>query len=59
MRVSLDDFGTSYSSFSYLHQAPYDMLKVDRPFVCRLEHGKDTSAIVHAIIEFIVARPTW
>ncbi|HZO13900.1 MAG TPA: EAL domain-containing protein, partial [Polyangiaceae bacterium] len=50
VRVSLDDFGTGFSSFSYLHQLPYDTLKIDRSFVSRLGVGRKEGGIVHAII---------
>jgi EAL domain-containing protein (putative c-di-GMP-specific phosphodiesterase class I) len=28
--ISLDDFGTEYSSLSYLHRSPFDKVKIDR-----------------------------
>ncbi len=33
MRVAIDDFGTAYSSLSYLHELPLHTLKIDRRFI--------------------------
>jgi EAL domain-containing protein (putative c-di-GMP-specific phosphodiesterase class I) len=51
VRVYLDDFGTGFSSLSYLHRFPVDTLKIDRSFVASLA-GRDNQP---AIIESIVA----
>jgi EAL domain-containing protein (putative c-di-GMP-specific phosphodiesterase class I) len=37
----LDDFGTGFSSLSYLQLFPFDFVKIDRPFVNRT--GSDTA----------------
>jgi EAL domain-containing protein (putative c-di-GMP-specific phosphodiesterase class I) len=51
VRISIDDFGTDYSSLSYLKRLPADALKIDKSFVKGLgEDAKDT-AIVRMIIE--------
>ena len=48
--LSLDDFGTGFSSLSQLHALPVDELKIDRSFVRRL-CTREGRAIVKAIVD--------
>lgn len=49
--LSLDDFGTGFSSLSYLTRLPLDILKIDRSFVMRLGHDARTEAVVRAVCD--------
>jgi diguanylate cyclase (GGDEF)-like protein/PAS domain S-box-containing protein len=48
--ISLDDFGSGYSSLSYLRQFPIDIVKIDRSFIDDVDRNNDSTVIVEAII---------
>jgi len=47
--ISLDDFGTEYSSLSYITRFPIDTIKIDRCFVQDIAMGTEKAAIVAAV----------
>jgi EAL domain-containing protein (putative c-di-GMP-specific phosphodiesterase class I)/PleD family two-component response regulator len=49
--LSIDDFGTGFSSLSYLKSFPLDELKIDRSFIADLPGVKSDVAIVRTIID--------
>ncbi len=51
VRISLDDFGSGYSSLSYVHQLPLDRIKIDRSFVANIENDKVSVDVVRTIID--------
>ncbi len=50
VQISIDDFGTGFSSLSYLHQLPANNLKVDRSFVSNLFKSPRNQKIAETVI---------
>jgi diguanylate cyclase (GGDEF)-like protein len=51
MKLSIDDYGTGYSSLAQLKRLPVHELKIDKSFIQRLEHDEDDQIIVRSTIE--------
>ncbi|MCW2318921.1 diguanylate cyclase (GGDEF)-like protein [Rhodoblastus acidophilus] len=50
VRLCLDDFGSGYSSLSYLNKFPFDKIKIDRAFVSDM-HNPKSLAVITAITQ--------
>jgi diguanylate cyclase (GGDEF)-like protein len=51
IEISIDDYGTGYSSLAYLADLPVSEVKIDRSFVARMAHGSKESIIVNSTID--------
>ena len=49
--LSIDDYGTGYSSLAYLSDLPATEIKIDRAFVSRIEHDHRVRAIVAGTVD--------
>ena len=50
INFSMDDFGTGFSSLSYLAQLPLNQLKIDKSFVNKIFEHRDNEMIARTII---------
>jgi diguanylate cyclase (GGDEF)-like protein len=50
IKLTLDDFGTGFSSLSYLHRFPIDAIKIDRSFVSERGEAIANLEIVQAVL---------
>lgn len=48
--IAVDDFGTGFSSLSYLEKLNVDRLKIDRSFVSQMSQGDSSVRIVETVI---------
>ncbi len=53
IRISLDDFGTGFSSLSYLKRLPIDTLKIDKSFIDTVMTDSATRVITESIINMV------
>lgn len=50
-QLAIDDFGSGFSSLSYLHAIPAKIIKLDRSFVTDIVHDAERRELVKRIIE--------
>lgn len=50
VQISLDDFGSGYSSLNYLRELPIDRIKIDQSYIHHIGTGRSDAVIIQAII---------
>jgi diguanylate cyclase (GGDEF)-like protein/PAS domain S-box-containing protein len=50
VRISVDDFGTGFSSLASLADLPVDALKLDRSFIAAMDEGGSREALVAGVV---------
>jgi len=51
IKISIDDFGTGFSSLAYLKRLPVNCIKIDRTFISGMNIDKNDASIVRSTIE--------
>lgn len=49
--LSMDDFGTGFSSLIQLYRLPFSELKIDRSFIMEVNHNEEAKIIVKSIVD--------
>lgn len=49
VKIAMDDFGTGFSSLSYLRSFPFDRIKIDRSFISEIASNRECQSIVRAV----------
>jgi EAL domain-containing protein (putative c-di-GMP-specific phosphodiesterase class I) len=50
VRIVIDDYGSAYSSLSYLKHLPVNGIKIDRSFVLNMEQDASDAVIVRSTV---------
>lgn len=56
VRISLDDFGTGFSSIHNLIELPLDELKIDRSVVLKMIEDEDVAFLIRSVVGFAERR---
>ncbi len=51
VRISIDDFGSGYTSLGQLKTLPVDELKIDKSFVMAMGEDRSNALIVHSVVD--------
>jgi len=51
VKFAIDDFGSGYTSFSYLEHLPVDYIKIDGHYIRNLPHSQKALSIVNVFIQ--------
>lgn len=50
VRISIDDFGSGYSSLNLLKELPVDVLKIDKGFLSEAENSQSSKIIIEKVV---------
>ena len=53
IKIAIDDFGSGYSSLSYLRKLPCDIVKIDRAFVESVDTNAESRSLTRAIVRLL------